>query len=372
MAGRSGHRGFGHIRRLPSRRYQASYTGPDGRRHNAATTFEDKMAAERWLAREHDLIAAETWVSPVARRSARTMTLERLRRAVDGPPRPQAEDTRALPLPARPADPSRPRRQAAQGHHERGRPRLVRRPRRVQADPRAHAYGLLRTILATAVVDEKIVANPCRIRSAGVTKRARNIEPATLDRARDHRCRPPPEVPADVAALGVVRPPVRRGDRTAAPRPRPQERASSTYAAASSAPTARSSLATRRARPARVTWPSPRTLCRCCGSTSTRCRCAGVTPSCSPPPTGSPTSRPRTLYRVFYPAREAAGRPDLRWHDLRHTGAVLAAQTGATLAELMGRLGHSTPQAALRYQHAAQGRDAEIARRLSAMVEGRP
>ena len=37
---------------------------------------------------------------------------------------------------------------------------------------------------------------------------------------------------------------------------------------------------------------------------------------------------------------KAAGRPDLRFHDLRHTGAVLAAQTGATLAELMGRLGH--------------------------------
>ena len=44
-------------------------------------------------------------------------------------------------------------------------------------------------------------------------------------------------------------------------------------------------------------------------------------------------------------------------HDLRHGGAVLAAQTGATLAELMARLGHSTPQAALGYQHAAQGRD---------------
>jgi integrase len=76
-----------------------------------------------------------------------------------------------------------------------------------------------------------------------------------------------------------------------------------------------------------------------------------------------------TLYKVYYPAREAAGRPDLRWHDLRHTGAVLAAQTGATLAELMGRLGHTTPGAALRYQHAAQGRDAEIARRLSALVQ---
>ena len=53
---------------------------------------------------------------------------------------------------------------------------------------------------------------------------------------------------------------------------------------------------------------------------------------------------------------------------LRHTGAVLAAQTGAPLAELMGRLGHSTPGAAMRYQHAAADRDAEIARRLSALV----
>jgi len=50
---------------------------------------------------------------------------------------------------------------------------------------------------------------------------------------------------------------------------------------------------------------------------------------------------------------------------------VLAASTGATLAELMARLGHSTPQAALRYQHAAAGRDQQIAQALSAMVEGK-
>lgn len=77
---------------------------------------------------------------------------------------------------------------------------------------------------------------------------------------------------------------------------------------------------------------------------------------------------PSTLYKVYHPARKAAGREDLRWHDLRHTGAVLAAQTGATLAELMGRLGHYTPGVAMRYQHAAADRDAEIAKRLSALV----
>jgi len=82
------------------------------------------------------------------------------------------------------------------------------------------------------------------------------------------------------------------------------------------------------------------------------------------------TLAPSTLYRVYYGARDKAGRPDLRFHDLRHTGAVLAASTGATLAELMGRLAHSTPQAALRYQHAAQGRDAVIAIALSRLATG--
>jgi integrase len=74
---------------------------------------------------------------------------------------------------------------------------------------------------------------------------------------------------------------------------------------------------------------------------------------------------PSSLYGHFYPAREAAGRPDLRFHDLRHTGATLAAATGATMAELMRRLGHSSPAAAMRYQHAADDRDQAIAEALS-------
>jgi integrase len=62
------------------------------------------------------------------------------------------------------------------------------------------------------------------------------------------------------------------------------------------------------------------------------------------------------------------GRIDLRWHDLRHSGAVLAAQSGATLAELMERLGHSTPTAAMRYQHTANGSGREIAALLSKLA----
>jgi len=77
-----------------------------------------------------------------------------------------------------------------------------------------------------------------------------------------------------------------------------------------------------------------------------------------------------TFHKSYRKVREAAGRPDLRFHDLRHTGAVLAAATGATLAELMQRLGHTTPGAAMRYQHAAGDRDAQIAEALSRIAAG--
>lgn len=85
------------------------------------------------------------------------------------------------------------------------------------------------------------------------------------------------------------------------------------------------------------------------------------------PSRGKPTQhlRQSSLTRVFYPAREKAGRPKLRFHDLRHTGAVLAARGGATPAELMARLGHSTVAASMRYQHAASERDVLIAAKLS-------
>jgi len=81
---------------------------------------------------------------------------------------------------------------------------------------------------------------------------------------------------------------------------------------------------------------------------------------------------PSSLYAVFRPARDKSGRPDLRFYYLRHTGAVLAAATGATLAELMARLGHSTVSAAMRYQHAAGDRDNVIAAALSELAAVTP
>jgi integrase len=69
-------------------------------------------------------------------------------------------------------------------------------------------------------------------------------------------------------------------------------------------------------------------------------------------------------------ARRRAGRSDLT-HDLRHTGASLAGEEGASMAELMYRLGHSTPAMAMRYQHSRLERDRDLGRRLAAVLSGR-
>jgi integrase len=68
-------------------------------------------------------------------------------------------------------------------------------------------------------------------------------------------------------------------------------------------------------------------------------------------------------------ARRAAGREDLDLHDLRHTGASMAGEEGASIAELMHRLGHSTPAMAMRYQHSTRDRDQDLARKLSTRAE---
>jgi integrase len=64
---------------------------------------------------------------------------------------------------------------------------------------------------------------------------------------------------------------------------------------------------------------------------------------------------------IWIIARDGAGLPGLHLHDLRHTGNTMAAATGASLRELMERMGHSSPRAALIYQHATRERDETIA-----------
>ena len=65
------------------------------------------------------------------------------------------------------------------------------------------------------------------------------------------------------------------------------------------------------------------------------------------------------------------GRPGLHLHDLRHTGNTIAAQSGASLRDLMSRMGHDSPAAALIYQHASRAADQAIAAAFDAKLQAR-
>ena len=76
-----------------------------------------------------------------------------------------------------------------------------------------------------------------------------------------------------------------------------------------------------------------------------------------------------TYYQMLRRALNRIGRPDIRPHDLRHTGMTLAAQAGASLAELKHRLGQSTTQAAEIYVHATADHGRRIAERMDEMAQ---
>jgi integrase len=78
-------------------------------------------------------------------------------------------------------------------------------------------------------------------------------------------------------------------------------------------------------------------------------------------PEGTPLRRENFRKRVWLPACGASGLYGLRFHDLRHTGATLAAASGAPLRAVMHRLGHASAAAAIRYQHRVAGQDEAIA-----------
>jgi integrase len=71
---------------------------------------------------------------------------------------------------------------------------------------------------------------------------------------------------------------------------------------------------------------------------------------------------------VWNDACSKAELPGLHFHDLRHVGGTLAATTGASLKELMARLGHSSTRAALICQHATRDTDKAIALALGDLV----
>lgn len=74
---------------------------------------------------------------------------------------------------------------------------------------------------------------------------------------------------------------------------------------------------------------------------------------------------PRATFTKAFKSALPPAKSDMNVHALRHTGAVLAAQAGASTFEVQERLGHTTPGMAMQYQHPMAGRQRAISERLS-------
>ena len=375
-------RGWGKIRKIASGRFQASYIGPDTSRYVAPHTFETRTDAETWLLDERRLMAGPDWLPPkdryTAARSGQTL-------AEYAPDAIRRRRTRGRPLKPRtialydglldrvivPVLGETPMRTVTADDVNRWYDDLD--PE--QETQRAHAYALLRSLFDQAVHEGRMPAasvNPCKIKGAGITHRKREIHPATVDELATITDAMPARLQllvllcawcglrfGEAAAL-------RRGDLDVKNEVLNIQRGVVRVKGEDITDTPKSAAGVRQI-------ALPPHLVPAVKDHLARYVAAGASSLVFPHvPGGSDPWQHGTVYKYWICARQAAGREDLRLHDLRHTQAVMAAQSGASLAELMLRLGHSTPAMALRYQHVAQGRDAQIAAALSKMATARP
>jgi integrase len=364
-------RPFASIELLPSGRWRVKYTGPDRVRRSAPHTFDNRLTAEAWVVAKRRQIDKDEWDATddnpretvnfgvyaarwlenrqVAGRPIKARTAEHYGAILDD----HLLDT----FGSRQVAAIKPK-DVRDWYAE----TLTDRP-----TMRSHAYSLLRTIFASAVNDELIDANPARIVGAGRSKRVHKIRPASvaelgvLTEAMPERLRLMVTLASWCALRFGEAVELRRGDIDLSDEVIRIRRAAVRTKGAYSTTSPKSDAGLRDVHVPPHVIPLIEThLAKFVDSKRD---------SLIFPADHGGHLQPSTLYRHWYRARDKAGRDDLRWHDLRHSGAVLAAATGASLAELMARLGHSTPQAAMRYQHAAKGRDREIAALLSKLAD---
>jgi integrase len=78
-------------------------------------------------------------------------------------------------------------------------------------------------------------------------------------------------------------------------------------------------------------------------------------------PTGAPLVNSNFRARVWLPALKVVGLAGTHFHELRHTGNQFTAEAGANPKELMTRMGHDSPRAALIYLHSSGKRQRHLA-----------
>lgn len=358
-------RDTGSVRQLPSGRWQARYRDADGALHPAPQTFDTKLDAASWLADYKDGVAAlepaervivptfreyaDAWLASGGRRGSlkprtRDLYADHLERFI----LPMFGDLKLDRITAT-------RVRSWYGSLDESKP-----------TQRRQVYGLLSGVMATAVKDRVggLTVSPCTVDGAHKLDRKGTTTVATLEEVETIADTIAPRYRA--AVLLAVWCSLRQGELLELRR--------------SDVDLVRGEVSITRA----VTRTSAGPVVGLPKSDA-GIRTVSIPPHVLPdvkrhltryvdadqdallfPARGGGWLQPSSLYRVFYRARDLAGRPDLRWHDLRHTGATLAAQSGATVADVMRRVGHSTTRAAMLYQHASDSRDAEVAAAMSA------
>lgn len=353
---------FGKIRKLPSGRYQASFVAADGIRRTAPDTFRNRTDAGRWLASIETDLHRGQWVDD---HLARVSFGEYARHYLDTNPdvglrwretclrnlRLHLAPLAGLPLRDITAPTVRTwHTDALRGSG--GRTSI------------AQAYRFGRAVMNSAVRDVAIARNPFTIRGAG------------SDRARERQIASPAEVAALVEAitpryraavliaawgglrrgevLGLTRGAIDLASGTVTVRLSRLELLESKHAEDKDPKTA----AGRRT----LTLP-PHILPVLRDHLADYAGRDRVFVG----RTGEPM-RGDAIRQAFTRARTRLGL-SLTFHDLRHTGNTLAANLGATTADLKLRLGHKSAAAAERYLHAVKGRDRVIAEALSRLAE---
>ena len=353
-------RSFGSLRRLRSGRWQARYTGPDSAEHKAATTYTAKIDAEGWIAAERRLIERGEWTPPATRSAVAAAGGLTLRTYADkwhdetaGRHKPTTRRLNRWTLDQviLPGLGDRQLTALTTADVRAWYATLDNRPTR-----NANAYSLLRTILNQAVDDEILTVNPARVKRGAVKHRASEPVTLTADEIRTLADAVPAQWKALVLLAGFSG--LRWGELTAL------RRSDLDLSADGLAVTVRRAVVRvdgkyvvdrPKSRAALRTVPLPEGLRPALVDHLATYAGPGASGLVFPAKGGGILNN-GTVKDPFRLAAAAIGKPGVTPHALRHSAATLFAQVGATLADHMTLMGHTSAAMSARYTHSTESR----------------